>query len=217
MNFSAARRASCRFQPRTSLRYNALGKALLDPAYPFVAKCLSGSKRPLLDIGCGAGFLASYLRASGHTAPIVGLDADGQKIAAASRALEADDCDFSRRDALDLPDHCGDVVMLDVIHYFSANDQARLLEAIAARIAPGGVGLVRLTLRDKSWRFRATCIEESFVNASGWIPFRGIHFPRREELLECAGRHGLQTTLLPMWGITPFNSYMLELRHAQKS
>lgn len=203
----AARRFRSHF-----LRGNAFGKILIDPAYAFVGQRISGSVLPLLDIGCGAGFLASYLRAAGHQTPILGLDADAEKVLHAQVALGRLNCRFTAGDALDLPLHSGDIVMLDVIHYFDAPSQRRLIDAIAQRIAPGGMALVRLTFRDGSWRFRATRAEEWFVSSSGWIPFRGNHFPTREEILSMVGSAGLSAAIFPMWGLTPFNSYMLELR-----
>jgi hypothetical protein len=116
-NFHEARRVAAGHFPKTnSLYYYTHGKIALDPVYPWVAKALAYSKLPLLDVGCGAGQLAAFLRACGHSAPILGVDVDANKIAQASAAIPT--CTFQVGDARELPVHCGDVVMLDVLHYF---------------------------------------------------------------------------------------------------
>lgn len=202
--------AAWRYRREPSLACYTACKSLMDPAYAFVAGTFSGSKLPLLDIGCGAGHLAAYLRARGFTAPITGVDADARKIAAARNALP--DCEFLAGDALNLPEHSGNVVLLDVLHYFSVEDRRRLLMGIRQRLASEGRGraVLRVTLRDSSWRFAVTRLEEWIVRVSGWIPFRASGFPTREELLAHCG-DSLQE-LRPLWSGTPFNSYVLILQ-----
>jgi 2-polyprenyl-3-methyl-5-hydroxy-6-metoxy-1,4-benzoquinol methylase len=51
-----------------------------DPVYGAVVKELAGSTLPVLDIGCGIGLLAFYLRESGFTPAITGFDYDAGKI-----------------------------------------------------------------------------------------------------------------------------------------
>ena len=82
---------------------------------------------------------------------------------------------------MNFPAHCGDVVMLDVLHYFSDQDQQRLLGKIAASIAPRGIALIRLALNESTWRFVATELEEWFVGVGRWIPELRLEFsdPRR--------------------------------------
>ena len=210
-NHQAARKAAAsRYSKWKSLYFYTKSKIGLDPAYRWVAATLVSSPRPLLDIGCGAGQLAAYLRASGHKAPILGLDVDEPKIRIAQEAVP--DCEFAVEDALALPAHLGDVVMLDVLHYFAPENRKKLFENLAMRIAPDGIGILRMTLKDNSWRYQATCLEEWFVGASGWIPFRSVGFPDREELDHLAAESGMQATMFPMWGITPFNSYLMTLK-----
>jgi trans-aconitate methyltransferase len=193
-----------------SLYFYTRSKIGSDPAYRRVAELLGSSSLPLLDIGCGAGQLAAYLRACGHKAPIRGLDVDRAKIRIAQEVVS--DCDFAAGDAMALPPHLGDVVMLDVLHYFGPEDRKALIQNLAARIAPDGTGILRVTLKDKSWRYAATCLEEWFVGASGWIPFRSVGFPERHELEQLAAQTGMEATLIPMWGRTPFNSYLMTLK-----
>ena len=84
---SPLREAAARYRPWPNLYYYAIGKIALDPAYPVVASILRESQRPLLDLGCGMGLLAAYLRANGHRAPILGWDVDQRKIDVAQQVL----------------------------------------------------------------------------------------------------------------------------------
>ena len=212
---SALHVTALRYRPWPNLYYYAQGKLALDPAYPDVARELASSPRPLLDIGCGMGLLAAWLRAHGHCAPICGMDVDGKKIRIAQDLLGPENASFHAGDALDFAPHSGDVVMLDVLHYFDDAQQQRLLEKIAASLAPGGVAKIRVTLHDKSWRFTATKLEEWFVHASGWIPTSGWNFPVREEVGRAFRTRAFVEEVRPMWGITPFNSYLFTYRRPE--
>jgi SAM-dependent methyltransferase len=211
---SPLRQAAERYKRWPNLYYYAIGKIALDPAYPAVAKFLRDSARPLLDLGCGIGLLAAYLRASGYRAPIFGLDVDREKIDIAGKVLTGNGERFSAGDAMDFPEHYGDIVMLDVLHYFGDEDQQRLLRKIAASIAPGGVAMIRLALNEPNWRFAATKAEEWFVHFSRWIPVHGWNFPTREEVLKPFAQDGLESDVRPMWGWTPFNSYLFTFRRS---
>jgi 2-polyprenyl-3-methyl-5-hydroxy-6-metoxy-1,4-benzoquinol methylase len=201
-----------RYRGKRYFFFYALGKLALDPAYPFVQNALTDSTRPLLDVGCGMGLLAAYLRDSGHCQRIVGLDIDDEKVRFAQTVVNADNASFSTADALDMPEHSGDVVVLDVLHYFNDRDQQQLLEKIADRLAPGGTALIRVALRENSWRFTITKFEEWFVHFVRWIPVAGSNFPTRETVFEPFRRAGIEGHVQPMWGYTPFNSYLFTFR-----
>jgi 2-polyprenyl-3-methyl-5-hydroxy-6-metoxy-1,4-benzoquinol methylase len=184
----------------------------MDPAYPAVSGILRDSHRPLLDIGCGMGLLASWLRANGHQAPITALDVDAKKIALAQKVLGTDNARFRTGDALGFEDHSGDVVVLDVLHYFSDEQQCRLLEKIARSVSPGGVALIRVTLREPTWRFALTQMEESFIKFVRWIPTAGQNFPVRATVESAFPTEQFAVDMRPMWGRTPFNSYLFTFR-----
>jgi 2-polyprenyl-3-methyl-5-hydroxy-6-metoxy-1,4-benzoquinol methylase len=205
---SPLRETATRYRAWPNLYYYAIGKIALDPAYPVVASMLRDSQRPLLDLGCGMGLLASYLRANGHRAPILGLDVDRQKIDVAQQVLSGTMEKFHADDAINFPEHSGDIVMLDVLHYFTDQEQQRLLKKIAASIAPGGIALIRLALNESNWRFAATKLEEWFVHFSRWIPKCGWNFPTRDEVLFPFHEEGFAGDVRPMWGLTPFNSHL---------
>jgi 2-polyprenyl-3-methyl-5-hydroxy-6-metoxy-1,4-benzoquinol methylase len=209
---SSLRQAAGHYKRWPKLYYYAMGKIALDPAYPAVAKTLGNSTLPLLDLGCGIGLLAAYLRASGHRAPIVGWDVDEKKIEVAKTILPESSTSFRTGDALDFSEHRGDVVMLDVLHYFNDKDQEQLLTKVAASIAPQGVALIRLALNEPSWRFTVTRAEEWFVHFIRWIPMQGGNFPTRDEVSLPFAKEGLEVEVRPMWGWTPFNSHLFTIR-----
>ncbi|MFA7345126.1 MAG: methyltransferase domain-containing protein [Terrimicrobiaceae bacterium] len=209
-----ARRAAERFRHSRFLHGYAKGKASWDPAYAAAATLLRESRFPLLDIGCGIGLLAAYLRESGCHQRILGIEPDAAKIrmAAARVAGAYPMVEFQAGDARALPEFAGDIVMFDVLHYLEPAARRSALEQIASRVAPGGRALIRTTFRDKSWRYHATLLEEAVVRVSGWIRGGGCHFPTNDEVAAPFLGPQWETTAKPMWGRTPFNSYLIEAR-----
>ena len=195
------------------------GKLVSDPVYAASSAVLAGSTLPLLDIGCGIGLLGQYLHMQGHRAPYLGLDRDARKIAAGQRAAQraglATAVDLRCADALDLPPTRGDVALLDVLHYLSASGQLALLRQAARHLAPRGHLIIRNVLREGSWRFHATRVEEFLLQASGWIPGGAQHYPDAGELRKTLEAAGLQVRIQALRGCTPFNSYLIVARHAR--
>ncbi|HEY6984602.1 MAG TPA: methyltransferase domain-containing protein [Rhodanobacteraceae bacterium] len=196
---------------RRNQRGYVRGKLRWDPVFAAAASLLADSPRALLDIGCGIGLLGQYLRAHGLQAPYHGLDLDDRKIDAA-RVAAAADMDFTTAASTDLPAFAGDVAMIDLLHYLTADQQRRTLEGAAARVAPDGVLLIRNVLRDRSWRFRVTRLEEQFARMIGWIRSPTRHFPDRAEVERPLASMGFAVRVEPLWGRTPFNSYLFVAR-----
>lgn len=188
-------------------------KVRTDPVYAEVARRLALSDRPLLDVGCGAGVLAFYLRRAGIEVPITGLDLDAGKIARARRVTEDQripDVSFETRLVEELDGIPGNVTLLDIVHYLEDETQHRLLRSIALRAEPGARILIRETLADGSWRARVTWLEEVFARATGWMRTSTINFPTLESLRLCFPEDEFDCEILPLWGRTPFNSYLIE-------
>lgn len=211
---TAALHASACFRASKFLYGYAKGKTRWDPAYPAVASLLGPSCLPILDVGCGIGLLAAFLRESGITSPLIGLEPDAAKVAQA-RDLVASrypDLNFLVGDARKLPSFSGNLVLLDILHYMCPSDQQEVLHAVAARIAPGGYALIRTTFRDRSWRYLATLFEEAVVRSSGWIRGGRCRFPSRAEVEAPFASPPFQIRTCPLWGKTPFNSHLVEIR-----
>jgi 2-polyprenyl-3-methyl-5-hydroxy-6-metoxy-1,4-benzoquinol methylase len=199
---------AARFDAPPSLWGYIVGKLALDPAYEAVLGLVRDSESPIIDIGCGLGLLAHFLREHGCRAPITGYDLDPEKIRRAEAAAR-------RAGLADVTFHCGDaaehsggaatIVLLDVLHYLAPERQRDLLARLAR--ADGAV-LIRNGLRDASWRYGITLLEEYWTRWSGWIPSRApVRFPTREEILAPFHEVGRAGETRPLWGVTPFSSY----------
>lgn len=194
------------------LRYYTLGKLSRDPVYDAVIARLRGSTLPLLDVGCGAGIFAFYLRECGLAMPLAGIDHDAKKIAVANvLASRYANISFREGDAREPLAHRGSVVMLDLLHYFDDATQARILANAAACVAPGGVLIVRDAIRDGSWRYRVTYAQEMFARSVRWLKAERLNFPAWSTL---AALQGFEEEIVPMWGRTPFNNYLFVFRRA---
>lgn len=203
------RRIASQFEGPPRLWCYIVGKLALDPAYDAVLERVRGSETPIIDVGCGLGLLAHYLREHGCHAPIIGYDLDAEKIAraeVAARRAGLADVAFRQGDAAEHGDDSATVVLLDVLHYLAREHQRGLLERLARN---EGTVLIRNGLRDRSWRYRVTLIEEYWTRWSGWIPSRApIHFPTREEILAPFREAGRVGETRPLWGVTPFSSQL---------
>lgn len=192
------------------------GKLASDPVYAAAAEAIAGNALPLIDIGCGIGLLGLYLHTRGALPRYVGLDHDERKIQAGQAAARRAGLDQAMQllvaDASALPELRGHIALLDMLHYLPRDAQVTLLNACLHRIAPGGVLVIRNVLRDDSWRFQATRAEEVWLRVSGRIRGGAKHYPSAQELRAPLEAAGLVVTLAPLFGRTPFNSYLLLAR-----
>jgi SAM-dependent methyltransferase len=193
----------------------ARNKLRFDPAYAAVAALVEADPFDLLDVGCGLGLLGFHLRARGFRGDYRGIDFDAAKIAAA-RAAAGDEAGlvFDEGDAQGLPEFRGHVALIDVLHYLPASRQPPLLLEAAARVAPGASLIIRNVLRQPGWRFRVTALEERLLYAMGWMHSPARHFPTRAEIEAPLRAAGLDVGVRPLWGNTPFNSFMIVARRA---
>jgi SAM-dependent methyltransferase len=193
----------------------ARGKLKSDPVYRASYEMIGKSALPLLDVGCGMGLHAFDLRERGYTAPITGLDVDKRKIADGQRAIEQGgykDVTLSIGDGAALPSFSGHVSMLDVLHYFPADQQPDVLSAMAERVAPGGWCIIRTTPRDGTWRYRMTQAEELFARCISWMACPAIAFPTLTSVQAQFPADKFEHDVRPLWGRTPFNSWLLAFR-----
>lgn len=190
-------------------------KMRTDPLYPAVTEVLlreDDGTLPLLDIGCGMGLFAAYLREAGFRGSINGIDYDARKIRAAKERLTSDDQEalqFFQGDVREaLPDFRGHVTILDVLQYLDGSEQARLLETAVHSLAPGGRLIIRSGLAEPSWRFRLTRGADWFAHGCLWMKGRPVHYPDRRHLEGALTGAGLEGRFSPLWGRTPFNNYL---------
>lgn len=193
----------------------AHGKLRSDPVYAAAAGEIAARPAPVLDIGCGIGLLAHYLQAAGCRVPYLGVDIDEIKIRSARLAMHnVPQVRFETGSCETLVRWQGHVLLLDILHYLDEPVQHALLRSAANRVAPGGALIIRTVVRDGSWRFAATRIEEMFIHRSRWIRNGARDYPRLDDLRSTLSETGLSLEVSPLFGRTPFNSYLLIARRA---
>jgi SAM-dependent methyltransferase len=201
-----ASRIAARY-PSRFLRAYVRAKVRIDPVYAAVFERIGDSTDPLLDVGCGVGVLAAYLRARGFAAPIRGIDHDERKVAVASRVVH--EATFEVADARSAIAAGGTVVLLDLLHYFRSDDQAAILASVAANAK---TIIIRDAVRDGSWRYRLTYAQETFSRAVRWLRAERLHFLTREEIVRPFA--GFEAEVVPLYGRTPFNNYLFVFRRS---
>ena len=207
------RRIAARFDCSLATRGYIIGKIATDPAYAAVLERFRDSELPIIDIGCGLGLLAHFLRERGCVAPIHGYDFDEKKIHFARAAAERgglSDVHFEVGDVASLPPRAANLVLLDVLHYLEVPARENLLQLLAERVRSGASVLIRGAVREPSWRYRLTYAQECWTRWSGWIPSPArIEFPTILEIIAPFEAAGCRCEVLPLWGRTPFNSRLI--------
>lgn len=213
MSQSLEQRVASLFPKRTHFHY-VRGKLRTDPLYAAVHDQLTGTVLPLLDLGCGLGVLAYYLRERGLRIPIHGLDYDAKKIDFANRAIPASGfshLSFAFHDARNgLPPHNGDVTILDILQFFTPPQQETLLTQAAGLVPPGGKLIIRSGIRDSSWRFKVTIAGDLLARATFWMKAAPTHYPAAGDFTRILSPFG-NVSLQPLWGGTPFNNHLIVL------
>lgn len=211
-----ARTISARY-PTPFLRHYTYWKIVTDPVYGAVWDVLaSAPSLPLLDLGCGAGLLAFYLREHGFAPDISGLDLDGPKIEAAAAIAREHDlrAEFRAQDFRDaFQSASGHVTLLDVLQFVPERAQREILARAASFVHPeGGLLIIRTGIRDDSMRFRITHFMDIFARVIGWMKAPPVDYPTPEMFREVLEPAGFRVELRPLWGRTPFNNYLVIAR-----
>jgi 2-polyprenyl-3-methyl-5-hydroxy-6-metoxy-1,4-benzoquinol methylase len=185
-----------------------------DPIFAVAYELFRGSDAPILDIGCGVGLLAFYLRERGFRAPILGLDVDGRKTERGNRiALRYVDVDLRCVDVQEsIPAFSGNITMVDMLHYLPPLEQIELLSRLTDCVAPGGLLVIRQCPRDNSARFWVTWIVEKLGQAITWNLDTAISFPSRERIAETFHEDHFEHESRPLWGGLPFNNQLFVFR-----
>ena len=199
-------------------RHYTKSKLATDPVYKAVADVLHGTKSPVLDIGCGIGLLAHYLRACGITSRVDGFDFDERKIRSAvnmARRAALTDVNFHCVDAREgLSAFSGSVVILDVLQYLRPEQQDELLQDAARRVASGSYFVIRSGLRDESWRYFVTRMGDWVAKLTFWMKAAPVQYPTADGLTQLLTEQGLEVSIAPLWGGTPFNNHLIVARRA---
>jgi SAM-dependent methyltransferase len=185
---------------------------------------LAGARR-ILDLGCGQGLLAAWLRAAlqcrdlglwpphwpAPPAPewICGVELSAAEVARARRALGAE-CEVLHGDIRRHPLGPADgVVILDVLHYLPETAQREVLERVRAVMPQGGALLVRVADAEGGARFWLTRAVDRLVllaRGHGLAQLSCRTVPEWRGLLRGCG---FEAQAEPMSAGTPFANVLL--------
>jgi 2-polyprenyl-3-methyl-5-hydroxy-6-metoxy-1,4-benzoquinol methylase len=191
------------------------GKLRHDRIYATAYDLLRRSNDPILDVGCGVGLLAFYLRERACRQPVLGLDLDARKIHYGNKVALAHyrDVDLRHQDALGrMPVFSGNVALFDVLHYLPQAMQSSLLSHLAGCVAPGGLLIIRDCPRESRPRFWMTWLAEKFAQTISWNLNVGLHFPSRTGIDGIFSESEFERESRPLWGTSPFNNHLFVFR-----
>ena len=206
--------------PTVQERWYVAGKLATDPLYAAVHNIMRTTTEPLLDVGCGMGVLAFYLRQRGWLPTITGVDSDKRKIdtACSLAGRFGSDLTFLHGDAgVTLPQHMGSVTVLDMLQYLQPDARAAMLRECAARVTEDGVLVIRTVIMDHSLRFSLSLQTDKMATRVNWIKAIPAYYPTGGELVHILGEVGLIGRFEPLWGRTPFNSWLGVFRRKEPS
>ncbi|MFT3766606.1 MAG: DUF2062 domain-containing protein [Minicystis sp.] len=188
-------------------------KLLGDPVARMIAD-IEGDARgvlgEVLDIGTGRGQLPILLMELGRATKARGVDWDEGKIEAGKKAAEGLGVELSQGDARAAEYAPADTVLLiDLLHYFTIEEQDEILRRAAAAVKPGGRILVREADTERGWRSTVTLLEERIFTAVRFNRGERVRFRAAREIVARLGESGLTCEVRPAWGKTPFANVLV--------
>jgi uncharacterized protein (DUF2062 family)/SAM-dependent methyltransferase len=195
-------------------------KLLGDPVAKLVASAegeAEGALGEVVDVGTGRGQLPILLLELGRATRAHGVDWDLSKVEAARRAAELTldespplEATFEAADAraAELPP-ADTVMLIDVLHYFTIEEQDALLLHAAAAVRAGGRILVREADTERGWRSAATLVEERIFTAARYNRGERVQMRPAREIAAKLEAAGLACEVRPAWGRTPFSNVLI--------
>jgi len=191
-------------------------KLLGDPVARLVADVegdAPGALGEVLDIGTGRGQLPILLMELGRATSARGVDWDEAKVEAGRQAaqrgtplavsLEQGDAraaDYAPADT---------VLLIDLLHYFTIDEQDEILRRAAAAVRPGGRLLVREADTERGIRSALTLLEERVFTAVRFNRGERVRFRPARKIAARLADAGLACEVRPAWGKTPFSNVLV--------
>ncbi len=178
-------------------------KVRLDPIFAHLDAAVPSSGR-IFDAGCGYGIMSNLLAMRSASRTVFGFDQDERKLRVARRAARTlCNVHYLSADLIDAGYPVSDCVLLiDVLHYWSAEKQRRIIAGCAGCLRPAGTLIFREGMRNASAGHRAVDWAE---RAAVWLGHNprgdGLCFQPREFYLREFAMHGLELQSEPQgWG-----------------
>ncbi|MEI7773624.1 MAG: class I SAM-dependent methyltransferase [Verrucomicrobiota bacterium] len=215
---TAAERIANAFACGRWLRGYVKGKLNADPVFNKGMAAIEGKSGLIIDLGCGLGLFALWLREHGCKQAVLGCDLGQWKVAAgmlAAKQLGLSGIELRHQDMTRTPlDNASAVCAFDVLHYLPAKEQESLVRSLAAAARGGALVLIRTGVRGLGWRSAITSIEERWTRITGWIRGGEANFPVLKDLIAAFETEGCSVKAEPLWGKTPFSSHWFEVEAA---
>lgn len=117
----------------------------------------------IIDLGCGHGLFTQLLARESATREVIGVDLDTHKIAVAQQAT-LPNLRYSASDIAVAPlPPAQAVTILDVFYLIPYPIQEQLLQTCAAKLAPGGVIVLKEMAEKPRWKVALNWLEESLA------------------------------------------------------
>ncbi|MFL6543143.1 MAG: class I SAM-dependent methyltransferase [Chthoniobacterales bacterium] len=191
-------------------------KLRTDPVFSAAFELFARSDAPIIDLGCGVGLLAAYLRERNCQHPIIGIDRDGRKISLAREmAAHANyrDVEFREGDLTAIEaEGKANVALVDVLHYLPAAQQRSLLRTVAQCVSLGGIVAIREAPQATTIRFLLTYAGERMSQAISWNVAAPLQFPTAMTICDSFRADDYEAEKRPLWGRTPFNNHLFIFR-----
>ena len=209
----------------------ARGKLRRDPVFrALLERGLLRGRGHILDLGCGQGLLASWLRAAELSyqtgswpqgwppapQPVStrGIELMRRDVERARNAL-GPQCDISQGDIRHAEFGATDaVVILDVLHYITRDEQLQLLKRVRAALPPKGLLLLRIGDAAGGLRFRYSQWVDRLVMRCRGHTSVAMHCRSTEQWRELLVECGFEVEATPMSEGTRFANVLL-IGHAQ--
>jgi SAM-dependent methyltransferase len=169
-------------------------KLRLDPIFARINQAVP-STATVFDAGCGFGIMTNLLSLESQTRHVVGIDLDVRKLRiarCAARTLR--NVRYVTADLFEAefpPADC--VLLIDALHYWSAEKQSRLIARCAGCLRPGGVLIFREGMANDSAGHRLVHWAERAAVRLGHNPRGdGLCFQPREFYKREFASHGLE-------------------------
>lgn len=208
---------------RTQFHYVRI-KLVSDPVAQLIADLggtHDGALGEVLDVGTGRGQLPIALLELGRATKARGSDWDEAKIADAVRAAQGKPAGattalpelpatFTREDARSAQIAPADTVLLiDLIHYFTLEEQDGILTRAARAVRPGGRIVIREADTERGFRSFMTLFEERLFTFLRFNRGERVQFRSARSIGEVLTREGLSVEVKPAWGSTPFSNVLI--------
>jgi len=201
-------------------------KLLGDPIARLIADVegdAQGALGEIADIGTGRGQLPILLLELGRASKAWGVDWDREKIEAAQRAAATHDDERTELDAQFVagdaraaePPEADTVLLIDLIHYFTIEEQDAILRRAARAVRQGGRLLVREADTERGWRSFSTLLEERVFTFLRFNRGERVRFRPSREIVAVLEAEGLTCEVRPAWGKTPFSNVLVIGRRAR--